>query len=999
MALPIQTFRSSPFKGISEKVAPHLLDDGESPSCNGIQSEPVGAISKQKGSLKWITTNIPPNPVNGICAFKPSDTQEIDVISGSEFRRYNVNGVYQTPNKTGIRTVLFSCDKDNKTIYTHSYGGSFDITNAVESFTVANNPYGVAFDGTNLWYCDQVLNKLYKLSGISGTPLAEYLAPTGAGISGLCWDGTDLWCCGYTDNKVYKVNKDTGVFTYVFTVGDSVGKNLTSLAIKENFIWLAIANTTQATEGITKIARYSLSGVFDYSFNYPISTISSDWEDVAMSDDGNTIVTGGTIGTKLYMSIDCGKTWLEKSTSRKWYRIAISYNGQMQLAIDYSGTARKLLVSNNYGDSWIEKETTKWWSDVAMSKDGKTQVAVVETVAGAARAYISKDYGDTWVAKTTTDEQNKYVAMSSNGQRITISINGGCIQRSIDGGETWLAKQTIGAYFGVIDMSSTGLYQSMILSDRIFTSSDYGVTWTARAFIDSWWSSIAVSDNGQKQVACILSYSTSNIYVSIDYGVTWTAKAFNKSWSAVAISADGIKQVAVPWGHIYISKDSGENWLTARPTGIVLDTNETMFVSDDFYQKIYKMTSFGELLSTYNSPSTSPSGVDYVASIPLSFADNKFDFVVFMNTLFFCNGSYIYKWTGVGSNFTIVYDASNKTKYLALFGDRLISAGHNASDICYSNLLDPETGYIDNYISVNPDDGDKITGLIVHSNNLIVFKEKSKWRMSPTGDYDNPFYLTKIDDVGALSHHSLIIVNDMVYFCNLNGVYRFTGASSEKISTKIDTSYKTWLGLGATLTSIDVVYIKELNQIRWTIQSTIASYTITYNLLTDSWFVLNDYDPQGGGWTSTNFCVIKPWETSATEIILASSKNYLMQTNDGDSFDVQTNKAIPSVMTSKVFDFGIPHKQKTIKRGYFTVKNEMWPTNITLSVSVDSKEFESLSPIICNVPDVGDKHTQLIDLKEKIGKTFQFKFENNGENQPWTLYEYVIEYQVLPRII
>uniref|UniRef100_A0A6H1Z7P9 Photosynthesis system II assembly factor Ycf48/Hcf136-like domain-containing protein n=2 Tax=viral metagenome TaxID=1070528 RepID=A0A6H1Z7P9_9ZZZZ len=990
MALPIQTFRSSPFKGISEKVAPHLLDDGESPSCNGIQSEPVGAISKQKGSLKWITTNIPPNPVNGICAFKPSDTQEIDVISGSEFRRYNVNGVYQTPNKTGIRTVLFSCDKDNKTIYTHSYGGSFDITQNIESFTVANNPYGVAFDGTNLWYCDQVLNKLYKLSGISGTQLAEYPAPTGANISGLCWDGTNLWACGYSDNRVYKVNIITGVFTtYVFEVAlFTVGMYLTGIAWDGTHLWITI-------KLVPKVAKYTTAGVFISSFDPP-KTCNSGWSDIATTLDGQKWYAIGS--GDVYLSIDFGNTWTKILLASGWNftSVAVSGNGKYISALHFNTLS---LFSNDYGATWIERFIDGVKISMSLAGDRQTVIKSPGYI------YTSSDFGVTWTERTLVGSKNwTDIAVSTFGMNQTAVVSPGYIYVSNDGGDTWVERTLAGSRNWSGITMGWGMNQyACVISGCIYTSNNAGDTWVERTLAGSRnWMDIKMSLESVVDIAVTFE---GGIYKSIDLGATWTLiKNTNKSLYGVAISPDGQKimiasRFTATSGEIIISLDSGITWTDYFPSDITVVESNNLIISDGFIHKFYKTDQLGILLQEWEAPASNPSGLTYVASIPTVFSNNKFDFTIFMNTLFFCNGSHIYKWTGSGNNFTIVYDASNQTKYLALFENRLLSAGHNASDVCYSNLLDPETGYIDNYIPVNPDDGDKITGIIVHSNSLIVFKEKSKWRMSPTGDYDNPFYLTKINDVGTISHHSLIIVNDMVYFCNLNGVYRFTGASSEKISTKIDTSYKTWLK--GTLTSIDVVYVKELNQIRWTIQSSLTDdpSTIVYNLLTDSWFVLNDYAPQGGGWISTNFCVIKPWETSATEIILASSKNYLMQTNDGDSFDVQTNKAIPSVMTSKVFDFGFPNKQKTIKRGYFTVKNEVSSYNITLSVSVDGKAFEVLSPVVVNDPTGGNKITQLIDLKEKIGKTFQFKFENNGENQPWTLYEYVIEYQVLPRII
>ena len=889
MALPIQTFRSSPFKGINEKVSPHLLDDGESPSCKGVYKTPLGSISKQKGYTKWITDPVTVDgKIEGIANFKVGNDSLVVAISNKEFYKYIENGTGKT-QITGQKTVLVSCDEANKTIYIYHYGGSYDLEDGKSSFTVAHNPSGVAWDGTNLWSCDQTANKLYKHSGLTSTILAEYPAPSGMGISGLCYDGTDLWACGYSDNKVCKVNIATGVFTYVFTVASDVGSRLTSIVRKGEFVWVTV-------EIIPKIAKYTLGGTFCYSFLHPISIIFGSWEDVTMSSDGKyqtAVVSGGLI----YISSDYGNNWVAKETIRKWEDVTMSSDGKYQTAVVYTGL---IYISSNYGVDWVAKETIRNWEGIAMSSDGKYQTAVVWN----GLIYISSDYGNNWVAKETIRK----------------------------------------------------------------------------------WEDVTMSSDGKYQTAVVY---TGLIYISSNYGVDWVAKETIRNWEGIAMSSDGKYQTAVVLsGYIYISTDYGNNWIVSRPTGVVFDSDDIMLISNDFYKTIYKTDCYGVLLSTI--PATiSLSGLEYIAILPATLADGKFDFAVFQDNLLFCNGTdKVFKWSGTG-NFTAIADSRHGSKYLAVFNNYLLTAGHNDSDVCWSNLLDSDVGYADNYLTIDPDSGDKITGLINYSNVLIVFKENSKWRVSFSGDYDLPFYVSKIDDIGAISHHSLIVINNRLYFCAKDGVYVFDSASSTKLSDKMDSVYKNFIG--GNRETIDVVYIPELNEIRWTIQGAVDYSTIAYNLLSNDWIALDDVNL--ADWVSSNFC-------SLIDKIIASAKNYIIKINDGYSFDTQvgTSRKIYTDVKTKVFDFGIPSKEKKIKKGYFVVKKENEDNDITLSVSVDGKSYESLPPIKVFAAGGGERLTQTIDLGEKVGKQFQFNFVNFSEAQ-FTEYEYMMEYQVLPRTI
>lgn len=119
-------------------------------------------------------------------------------------------------------------------------------------------------------------------------------------------------------------------------------------------------------------------------------------------------------------------------------------------------------------------------------------------------------------------------------------------------------------YRGVA-ISADGSSQTVVaISSKIFTSSDFGRSWTSRDS-NRLWTGIAMSHDAHYQVAVA---SGSQIRVSSDYGVTWTAKDSSRHWAAVRASADGQYMTAVVRvGDIYYSSDFGATWSAAGVSG------------------------------------------------------------------------------------------------------------------------------------------------------------------------------------------------------------------------------------------------------------------------------------------------------------------------------------------------------------------------------------------------------------------------------------------------
>ncbi len=105
-------------------------------------------------------------------------------------------------------------------------------------------------------------------------------------------------------------------------------------------------------------------------------------------------------------------------------------------------------------------------------------------------------------------------------------------------------------------------------------------------------------------------------------------------------------------------------------------------------------------------------------------------------------------------------------KYIAWHRGRLFVA--DDSQLYYSKELLPEAFDPDNVESVNPDDGQKLTGLAVLGNALIIFKTNSMYTL--VGDDPAEWSVQQLDpDIGAISHRSIDTADGILYWWSEQG--------------------------------------------------------------------------------------------------------------------------------------------------------------------------------------------------------------------------------------
>lgn len=226
--------------------------------------------------------------------------------------------------------------------------------------------------------------------------------------------------------------------------------------------------------------------------------------------------------------------------------------------------------SGDYGDGWVARGTAVGWFDIALSHNGQYQVAV-----SSGRPYVSSNYGVTWSVVGTVPSGNwTSVAISDNGQYQTATRGVGLIYISSDYGANWASTASSKNWF-CCAMSADGQYQSAVVySGYIFVSNDYGANWS-QVGISTTWTGITISADGSRQYATSASGANKGVYVSTDYGNTWTRK-LNIDGQGVSTSRGGPIVTATSSSQIYVSTDSGNTW-NSKYTGYT----SLIAISDD----------------------------------------------------------------------------------------------------------------------------------------------------------------------------------------------------------------------------------------------------------------------------------------------------------------------------------------------------------------------------------------------------------------------------------
>jgi len=161
-----------------------------------------------------------------------------------------------------------------------------------------------------------------------------------------------------------------------------------------------------------------------------------------------------------------------------------------------------------------------------------------------------------------------HVASSVDGSHLVI-ISAGKIFTSTDFGISWVERLTANVGSNWFSLASSADGSRLVAVARpgyIFTSNNYGESWEERTSAGNRdWQAVASSDDGARLTAA---GGSTSIFTSEDFGSTWIERTASgvREWLHIASSANGMSLLAASSsyfpnsGYLYRSDDGGETW-------------------------------------------------------------------------------------------------------------------------------------------------------------------------------------------------------------------------------------------------------------------------------------------------------------------------------------------------------------------------------------------------------------------------------------------------------
>jgi hypothetical protein len=145
----------------------------------------------------------------------------------------------------------------------------------IDSFaSPGSGPFGLAFDGANLWHVDLSSQTVFALDPATGAVRRSFSAPD-QWSKGLCLDGQYLWLTGNYQSRIYKIDTVSGGLVLSFA---APGSNPAGLAFDGASLWCADINSDQSKPSFIFKLNPANGAVLD-SFEAPCRMVADmDWD-------------------------------------------------------------------------------------------------------------------------------------------------------------------------------------------------------------------------------------------------------------------------------------------------------------------------------------------------------------------------------------------------------------------------------------------------------------------------------------------------------------------------------------------------------------------------------------------------------------------------------------------------------------------------------------------------------------------------------------------------
>lgn len=351
-----------------------------------------------------------------------------------------------------------------------------------------------------------------------------------------------------------------------------------------------------------------------------------------------------------------------------------------------------------------------------------------------------------------------------------------------------------------------------------------------------------------------------------------------------------------------------------------------------------------------------------------------------------------YTWTGTGNAAALGGSPPNST--MVEFHKRhLWVAGNNTntSRVTFSNLDDITTWTSTDFILVETDDGQPITGLKSGLDCLYVFKSHSIWRICGTNRDD--FRLEQmVRGVGASNNQAITVINNQFVFQTFRGdiaVYD-GGIRTEIISGAIEGTLS-GLEFDRTRLASAVAFDDGTGDEDFYLSVTTSGQTQNNRLLV--------FDTLHKAWTKftgIHANALAVFETGSVQQRLLFS-DYQGVVNEYPTTHANANMDNPAYYRSGISHFGVP-QQKTFHLAQVLVRQEANGHELSFQPRIDFASSASATDIelagsgaaydsaIYDTSTYADLTTTLDDIEiANTGNYFQWYVENLNDQEPFLL--------------
>ena len=280
-------------------------------------------------------------------------------------------------------------------------------------------------------------------------------------------------------------------------------------------------------------------------------------------------------------------------------------------------------------------------------------------------------------------------------------------------------------------------------------------------------------------------------------------------------------------------------------------------------------------------------------------------------------------------------------KYIIRFQDRLVFAGIDGepSKIIFSGRVPHQEkfdlSYGGNYIRIEPEAGDDITGLAVFEGKIIVFKERSIWQItlstSTVGNFTVTTPTTQLitSSHGCIAPRSIKAVENDIFFLSRNGVYAlgyepniFNVLRTNEISAKVRPFFD----------NLSITQKKNASAFYHKFKYGIAfpgrDETLIYDRERLAWM---------GPWNKDARVFEKYYDSSGNEKLIYGEDNAPNVTEYSSSYGDDKGTVIETVLRTKKEDFKSWERFKNIKEVFTLFRN----VSGTINVSIRLQERDS----------------------------------------------------------